>query len=579
MSKFFITNNKSLYRDIKKQVELSPFDICFSKEDKISCLTTKKLMVDHKNAKEEGNGFVAITGTMVWGDGLRVDDTVLNEIWNTYKGDINEIRKACIGNYAVSIVDNDNGCVFSDLSGFYNIYYYSKNGIWIISNSLYDLYLVLKKELTLDKFSVIEFMRQSSILNGDSQFNEIKRLRGFDYLRFKSDKLECIIDNIKYPHAQGNLKEQVSKYVDFSKDYAAKTYNAFGIPTISMTGGLDARMLLSSYLSIGVKPDIYYGKGNSFLTNTYNQDLNIDRIYRDRFGLQLYESSWATPDPMDQFWDKYLDYFGFSYDIYSSSDAVMESVLNNPNIYFILGEGGEMLRNLPWVDNRNTDYFTLEEFINEYYAPQELADSIVDKNDFLNHIRKKCLDICNYYQINPEHIATEDVFFLTLEHRKTADSQTLNWMNLIRYDSIQMIEYDGLLQTRLGYKDTSNAKFMLHCQNLMYPDVLDVPFFSRCKMRTFDRQTMSLKPMSSIVQNLKEKTRQSMPFLFSFVRKYFYRDAIQRNPINEKVYNRALELYDIFNKQELFNLEKFTDKRYLIKYVMFLYAINKNKKN
>lgn len=574
MSKFFLTNNKSLYGDIKRKVDLSPFEICFSKEGIISCLTTKKLTIDNKNAKEEGDGFVSVTGTMVWGDGKKVDDSVLSEIWTTYKGDPNDIRKACIGNYAVSIVNNDRGCVFSDFSGFYNIYYYNRKGTWIISNSLYDLYIALSEDLTLDKLSIIEFMRQSSILNGDSQFNEIKRLRGFDYLRFAPDKLECIVDNIQYPHAHGDLYEQVSKYVDFSKEYAAKTYKAFGKPTISMTGGLDARMLLSSYLSIDVRPDIYYGKGNSFLTNTFDQDLNIDRIYRDRFGLKLFESSWATPDPMDQFWDKYLDYFGFSYDIYSSSDAVMESVLNNPNNYFILGEGGEMLRNLPWVDKRNTDYFTLEEFINEYYAPQELLDSIVDKQDFLNHIRIKCQDICKYYHLNPEHIVTEDVFFLTLEHRKTADSQTLNWMNLIRYDSIQMIEYEGLLLTRLGYKDTSNAKFMLHCQNLMYPDVLAVPFFSRCKMRAFDRQTMSLKPMSSIVQDLKERMRQSLPSLFSFIRKNFYRDAIQRNPINEKVFNRALVLYDKLNKQELFKLEKFSDKRYLIKYVMFLHAIN-----
>lgn len=579
MSKFFITNKKSLFLNIKKREEASPFEICFINEGEIYGLTTKKLKVDHVNGKKVGDGFVAVTGTMVWGEGKRVDEEILRTIWNGYNGDKQNIRKSCIGNYAVSILKDNIGSVFSDLSGFYNIYYYCKDEVWAISNSLYDLYAILKPELSYDLLSIAEFMSQSSILNGDTIFKEIKRLRGYDYLNFSQNRIECIVDDYQYPLAEGEFNEQVRAYVNFSKDYADKTFKAFGTPTISMTGGLDARMLLASYLSIGIKPDLYYGKGNTFLTNTFDQDLEIDRLYSKKFGLQLFEECWDTPEPFNKFWDKYLDYFGFSYDIYASSDGVMESVFNNPNNYFILGEGGEMLRNLPWVDNRGKEFFALDDYLNEYYAPQGLRESIVDEDNFMKHIRNKYLDICNYYHLDPNHIATRDVFLLCLEHRKTADSQTLNWMNYVRYDSVQMVQYEGLVAARLNYKDTANAKFMLYCQDLMYPEILDVPVFSRCKLREFNREKMAIDFKATFVQTLKGKIRNSLPGFFSFVRKCFYKDMMQKNPVNEKIYKDSLCLYNKLNPLDVFNIERFSDKRDFVKYVMFLYAINKLKNN
>lgn len=579
MSKFFVTNKKSLFEDIKRRVEESPFEICFSREGEIYGLTTQKLTVSNVNGKAVGNGFVTVTGTMVWGEGEKVDDGVLCTIWESYKGNPDTIRKSCIGNYAVTIINSGKGVVFSDLSGFYNVYYYNSNNIWLISNSLYDMYAVLKNSLSLDKLSLIEFVLHNSILNGDTQFNEIKRLRGFDYLRFDANKLDCIVEKHPYPLADGSFIDNVNNYVSFSKDYALKTYQAFGKPTIAMTGGLDARMLLASYLANGVKPDLYYGTGDSLITNTKDQDKQIDRLYSELFDLTLLEESWKTPDPMDKYWDKYLEIFGFSYDIYASSDAVMESVLNNSNSFFVFGEGGEMLRNQLWIDERESDSFTLEEFLNEYYVPQDIKDSIVDIDSHMRRMRMKFKDICNYYQLDLEHILSEDMFLLTLERRKTADSETVNWMNLIRYDCVQMIQYEGLLSARLKYKDTSNAKFMLYCQNGMFPKILDVPIFSHCKMRKFDRESMTISESISFLQRVKATLRNSFPSLYRATKKKLHKDQVHSSSYNSLVYDRALHLYNKINISNLFNIDNFTDQRSLIKYLMFINAINKISKN
>lgn len=575
MSKFFITNKKSILGDIRKRVEESSFEICYSKEGEISCLTTKKLAVEHINGIDKDNGFITVTGTMIWGDGNRVDGDIINKISEIYDGDINSIRKLCVGNYAVSVADNEKGCVFSDLSGFYDVYYFCQDNSWVISNSLYDLYIVLKSILTLDNLSIVEMIRQYSILNGDTPFHEIKRLRGFDYIKFDKNNIELIEEDHPYPLAKGTFDENVEKYVSFSKSYAEKTYKAYGTPTIAMTGGLDARMLLASYLSIGVKPDLYYGTGDTFITNTIDQDKFIDRQYSKKFDLKLYEESWKTPEPMDKYWEKYLEIFGFNYDVYASSNDVMESVINNPNNYFILGEGGEMLRNQTWIDERNKDYFTIDEYLEDFYVPQDIKDSIVDVDSYMQRIRKKYLDICRYYQIDPCHIASEDIFLLTLERRKTADSVTMNWMNLIRYDSIQMIQYEGLLSARLGYKDTSNARFMLYCQEKLFPEVLDIPIFSHCKMRKFNRDRMMISERFSFKRAAKTVIKEVTPSVFTFIRKNYHKDQAHSTSKNTLVFNRTMELYNILNKSELFHIDKFTDQRSLVRYVMFLNAINK----
>ncbi|MGL5058021.1 MAG: hypothetical protein ACRC6A_11750 [Fusobacteriaceae bacterium] len=54
----------------------------------------------------------------------------------------------------------------------------------------------------------------------------------------------------------------------------------------NMTGGLDSRMVLASYLAIGAKPILLYGIGNSFSTNTYKEDLKI------KYNLELIIMNW-----------------------------------------------------------------------------------------------------------------------------------------------------------------------------------------------------------------------------------------------------------------------------------------------
>ena len=209
---------------------------------------------------------------MAWEDGCPISIDTLSRVYCQFGGDINVIRNSGIGNYAVSVFKENILYVFSEISGFYNIYYYNYQGDWLISNSLYDLSVLLSGKLTLNKLALTEAIIQDGILLSDTYFKEINRLSGFNYIKIEDGRLRVI-------------EEKAKKYSSLSTVYGKKMSTAYGTPCISMTGGLDARMVLSTYLSAGVKPHLYYGTGNSFITNTFNKDKEIDLLLSESFGL------------------------------------------------------------------------------------------------------------------------------------------------------------------------------------------------------------------------------------------------------------------------------------------------------
>ncbi len=573
MSKFFVTNRSELFKRIKTVVEESPYEVCFECSDKLYALTTKKLCADNYNGRKEPNGFITITGSLIWQDGYAVDKSVLESIYTNFDGNIDLVRNTSLGNYAVTIYKNEALYVFGEATGFYNIFYYKSDGCWLISNSLYDMYLVLNDRLTVDKMSYIEYIVQNGILWGDTIFNEIKRLIGSNYIKLENGCLDIVDSKVFYPMFNGSVEDAVRQYSELMREYAKKMTKAYGAPTIAMTGGLDARMLLASFLSVGVKPDLYYGTGNSFITNTHDEDKEIDRIYAQKYGLKLHEVSWESPIPVDKYWEQYLSYYGLYYKTYASSDAVMKSVEENKTKSLVFGEGGEMLRNQEWIDARDSDSFTLDEYIDEFYLTKDIMDTIVDAAEFRSYIREKYKKICQYHNLDTQKISNEDIFILTLERRKTADSSTINWMNLIRYDNAQMTEYEGLLAARVRNGDTFGAKFMLQCYKQMYPDILDIPVFSHCRMRKIDRDKLVIYVPMTWKRKTKDMIKKYFPCITSFLSKIIRRNTGFPDEGDEIRYKNVVELNRLYDKREWFRIEKFADPRSIVSNTMTCYAI------
>lgn len=491
MAKFCITNIKSCFSKIKYLNENSKFEISFvdEQEDCMAVAIKKKVQCKVDNFVKKTDGFLIATGSLIYDGSLDYRKLLGANL------DIQQARDLSIGHYAISIKKGDIITIWGDAVAAYDIFYYHNKEEFMVSNSLYDMAKVLGNKVSVNEMNVLEETIQCSILGGGTFYNEITRLHGDEFLSISlSNKTFKVCPvSVNYPYDNRNYREQVEEFAEILQEKANVIYKLFGNPTISMTGGLDARISLASYLSCGSSPCMAYGVGDTCFTNTQMNDLYIDRVFRDRFGLQLLESDWSSPSPIDAYWKLYYEEYGFLSRAYMASDKVVDYLENSPGNIVTFGYGGELYRNLPWIENKKTNYFTVDEYLDEHYFRVPLTKIILSSvSGYREHIRNKILTLCEKYHLDPEHIDNRDNVLLQLEYRKFADTIMLNYVNQMKYSFLLLFEYDSLKYSRIGVDSMKKSKFMLDVIMKLYPEVLEIPIFSHCQKRVFDKGKMEL---------------------------------------------------------------------------------------
>lgn len=571
MAKFFITNNKKIYDSVIGKIEASEFNIGANfAVNNMFIVTVKKLLIDNINCWKKNNDVVITTGTPIY-------KTSINNIsiLDDFVQDVDSIRKDMIGQYAVAIRKNNLTTIFGDSSGVYNIYYFFDGHDYLISNDISDMASVLDNRVSPSTINILEEACQNSIIGGESLYNEIKRLRGYEkILIFDENRLVIEYLPIKKRILGLSYNDCVVNISDNLKYKAKIIKNVFGNPDIFMTGGLDARISLATYLSIGAKPSLHYGIGNSEITNTKHEDLEIARMFANKFNLSLYEEDWNTPSPFYRDWDYYISKFGVLASVYAASDSIMKGFENLPNLISTFGYGGELYRNLPWIENRKKGFFTVEDFIDKYYIGLNPARiSIKNVNGYRERLIKKFNDICEIYNLNPNHIENIDNIYLLLEYRSYADTKLVNLLNYSKYSNLLLFEKECLQNIGVSLKDMNNSHFMIDIIRNLYEEVLDIPIFSHCNMKIYDKNQRRVLPLN---KSYKSIIREYLPEkLIDFIRK----SIITKSKVNSTspIYKDYLAIKDKYSLFPGCNLDYSLDIRFCINYLILLEAIIKCK--
>lgn len=565
MSKFFITNKSEYAQIILHNIKLSDFDISFENHtDSIFAFTTKKLKLNHQNSLSIQNDFVITNGMLLYKNGNSIKHW--KQLYVDYNFNIPNIRNQSCGNYAICIKKGNTIDIWGEEFGGFNIFYYSNEDFFIISNSLYDIAQILKDKLSINKLNIYEEILQNGILGEETFFNEIKRLSGNQYLHIEinTNILSILELQLTYPICKDNSKVCAKKVANILSENASNIKNVIGNPSINMTGGLDARISLATYLSVGAKPFLNYGVGNTGLTNTKNEDLNIDILFRNKYNLDLRIGSWKTPYPIDKYWEYYILKYGFLSTIYGGSNDVMSFFENTQGDIITFGYTGELYRNLPWIENRKTESFSIDEFIDEYYITGEVYNMSKKIPNYRDHIKSKLLKICDRYHLNPENINNADNFYFLLEYRKVADSKLLNLANMIKFCNLLLSEQKNLENIRINISDMRNSKFMLEIINQLYPDVLEVPVFSHCTTRKYIKKTGMLSPEKNSIKDLivpliPHKIKHSL-------KKIIKKGNVNNHSIISKFIQDSLkEMSDIIFPNEV--ISNISDYRKILKYI------------
>lgn len=517
MAKLVLSDEISKIENIKK----SSIKSGFTKYNEIHnsefyLIAFKKLAVDNENlVKIQNNDFVATAGTLIYKE--KIGKNALRNIYYDFEGNINNIRKNVIGNYFITIKKGDNICIFCDENNIFNVYYLNNKTNWIVSNSLFDIAKYETEKLTINEFNFIEYTFQFSIIGNGTIFNEINKLRGDEYIliNLKNSSFNIITE------LPGKITINFDNEEDLTKQFTNALNNkikvisrVFDKITISMTGGLDTRTIFSSFLRNNVKPNLVYGVGNSPLTNTKNRDLEIDKMFAERYGLNFHIMNWETPEKVDKYWNKYMNKYGLLSLIYYSSNNIFNE-LENLNTEFIeFGYFGEPLRNVPWLENLKNEKFDIYEFIDDFYINSNIKKVYINYEEYRQNLIEKFINICKNNNIDYMNIDKDNFQILHNEYRKRADTKLVNFSNSSFY-SISILSQKDLLDFSLNipYSFKKNAKFMLKSLFEIYPDILKVPFFSHTEDWIFDEKEFKLIKKyegNNIIRNFKQKLKNNI---------------------------------------------------------------------
>lgn len=569
MSKFIFSNSFYLtsvkIRNVENGYKVSG---CIT-DGNVKFLTFHKLKVKNQNFMKIGDDFIAITGTLIF-DGLK-DERLLERVYNEYIERGDSLRNDLRGNYAVIIKFGNKVIVFGEETYFYDIFYYYKDGSFLVSNDLYEIYQSVDS-LEVDVHNVLEQSYLNCVIGNETVLKGVNRLSGDQkiVIDLESSSLDVIPVQVDWNRLDVDCEQATSLLSKNLTDVADSISSTYNSTSICMTGGLDSRMSLAALLSVGSKPSLYYGEGNSPITNTHHQDYDICRIFSLKYNLPITKMDWSNPSPIDNDWNICLKKFGILYHAYAGSNTLLKGLQEIKEEFVTFGQVGELFRTLDFTENRTR--FTIEDYVDEYYfqkndAGKYIAQVCVDFDAFRTRLIKKYKGVCKRYNLDPNNMVVEDFFYLNLEYRANADNVMLNLTNRMRYCSWLLSALPVMKMANIAVKYLKNSHYMLMTLEALYPSCLDVPVFSHQHEMVFD------KKLKKLVWPTKKRIRKLLTSFVPLGIKLFIAKKISRKKEECSLF-LSKNLIEACNKNDLTKMRMEDIDRNDIALLQYFYAFH-----
>ena len=324
---------------------------------------------------------------------------------------------------------------------------------------------------------------------------------------------------------------------DIAKDmkYVAGVMSQnFGQTTLGCTGGFDSRMTLAAYLSAGIKPKIAYGYGNSRVAESKVGDVEVNKEYSNRYGLDFHLAAWNETDPLDKLWDEYIQKFGRL--IYDGCEDTYSFYTNKDDLFLSFGYMGEFYREPDWSKAIEPDNMTLDDYLWKNHADIFNKNIIEACPILLQHWIKKWRKLNEEHGILSDSFKKEDLFWINLAYRHSADSHMVNLINQYKYAHYLMSEIKIIRNSYLNFEEKYNGRFMIKILKELYPDILQVPFFSHCQKMKFNESLMQLEQQYTI------RMRSFISSFFPYSIKQFIKKLLKPGIVDTSYIDEVMSL-------------------------------------
>lgn len=538
--------------------------------------TYSKLRINTENTYVDNDAFIAGVGTYIYKS--EIGKTALKLILEDFTS-VEDIQAKINGSFCILLRVKNKIFIFVDQMASYNIYYYSQQNDFIITNTYFHIAKVLAKK-NINNFGLIETWLQRSI-SGITPFSDIFKLMGTNYIEY--DNKSFSIRDIK---GNKEKRNEAVKLNDLLENLSRSLPNAVKDCGVFMTGGQDSRLVLAVLLAANCNPYLYYGIGNSFDTCTKAADDMIVKKIASRFGLKTQNMNWQDSDDSDK--SNYLCKYGELYMLYYMNKNIFsefEEKISNKFLFF--GYFGEIYRNIESITQYKSNLFSLSDFLDDIYLDNH-------KNIFSNRsyslykeeIYKEFETVCFSKGIDKHHITKQEFQKLNTEYRKMWDITMNNFANQFCYSfplfaNADLVEYTE----KIPFVDKNNSKLIMKIIEYFHSDLLTIPFFSHIKYKRFNKVTLELKE-GSVCGEIKDYIKKYVKntFIRKYIRIAYYKlmndkkgelELANENKLKNK-YFKEFAKTRIFNYVDCsnFNHENI-DIRTLKRGILIDYLINK----
>lgn len=362
---------------------------------------------------------------------------------------------------------------------------------------------VLRKDITLDEMALMERTIYRCIFGGRSFFNEIKRLRGDEYVEVERGNLEVKQLKVDWPcGGEKDFEQNVKKAAAALREDIRIANKVLGAPSIYVTGGLDSRLVLAACLANNVKPKLITITGHSqisLLPYSNQQDKKVAEGYSKRYGLEFVTPDCSSPEPIDKDWEQLISNHGFPAAYFWGTTEVLKGTLTGiANHMHLLGFGGELLR----VNLFKSPAIGAEEFA------ERLAHKVFDVDvaervepSFPEHMKKLIEDEFIHYGIDVENASVDEMYPMDVAYRSQANTHSQALSHHVIYAYNPLFEYN-VLKNRVSRKLADNAKFQIAITNELYPDIFEMPIWSGNQHKVLNRESMLLESPSYVSDTL-----------------------------------------------------------------------------
>lgn len=542
MARIMISNNQkrvNYFNDFSKNVGFNDFNLYNGSNFYLS--VHKKKIHKIENFVELDNGdFCSVVGTCIVGNKTGTD--ALKELYINFNNDIEAMRTELLGNYIVCIKKFGKIYIFTDKYQVLKSYYQVNDSGWIFSNRIENI-AMSSNNLKVNEFGLLQESMLVSAFGKETMFEDISRLFGYEYIEIDCKTNVFTIKEVTYKRkrrdfANKTIEEAASEYSELIKKRFTTVSNVFGDQIrIHQTGGLDNRTVFAGFLSTGVKPDILYGVGNSVLSNTKDEDLNLCKKYAEKYNIDLYKMDWRESYVgANKEWSTLFDKYGFLYSLYGGARNFFKEYEGNIPNYPTFMECGYFLENLrlrEFISESKKKTITVEYFVEKYLLGSGYG--IVDENLTLNfsEFKSKLVSLLQekikIYGIEPKGIINEQNFDeVRWIHARHTDSLLVNFLNDFSA-SIAMFSIEELHEFPFDVPADwrRNAKFQLMVINSLNESVLEIPIFSHCQRHQFDKSKFKLKAEVTVAQKISK--------------------FLKEIGISEKTYKKIASVYHLIN--------------------------------